>query len=161
MSRDKLNAGTDSDRYTATPHIKAGYIDISTNAVFRTHKDALNCFGYQKGHYQRAAWKIPDEICDVIELPYNSSVWFPTLDDNAAWDNSLSDDGLLIIEKKKEADDFRKNDWEYRIVMAKSKDGYNRTLYRFIGVFEVVPGYSVGNEHRFRRVSTTVKTYQS
>ena len=159
MSKGEFSAWNYKERFTAKPHIEAGYINISPNSAFRTHQDALNCFGYHKGHSQRAAWRIPDEICDAIELPYNSSVWFPTLDNNALWDNSLSDDGLLIIEKKKEADDTRKNDWEHRIVMAKSKDEYNRTLYRFIGVFEVIPEYSIGNEHRFKRVSTMVKTF--
>ncbi|MGB1033556.1 MAG: hypothetical protein ACPGVS_00915 [Primorskyibacter sp.] len=50
--------------------------------------------------------------------------------------------------------------WDQRIVMARSQDAFNRTLYRFIGVFEVIPGYHEGHEHRFRRIASSVKTYR-
>jgi len=158
ISKNQFNVWKYDENFTAKYHIDAGYIDISPKSAFRTHKDALSCFGYQKGHFQRGAWKIPDEKCNLIDIPNNSIVWFPTLDNHKEWDNSLSDDGLLIIEKKKEEDKLRLNLWENRIVMAKSRDEYNRILYRFIGVFEIIPEYSHGNEHRFRRISPTVKT---
>jgi len=36
------------EMWTAQPHLEAGFIAVSPHAKFRTHKDALNCFGYDK-----------------------------------------------------------------------------------------------------------------
>ena len=66
-------------RFTAMPHLEAGSIEIGPHSAFRTHKDALNCFGYGKGNYQRGAWDLPDQVRDAIGLLGRCMVWFPHL----------------------------------------------------------------------------------
>jgi hypothetical protein len=87
-------------------------------------------------------------------------VWFPKLYNQKNWDNSLSSDGKAIYEVNKNTviKEYNEN-WDKRIVMAHSKDELNRTLYRFLGVFEIIPEYSTGRERRFRRIATKVSTY--
>lgn len=84
---------------------------------------------------------------------------FPNLHEQDDWDNSLSEDGTVITEVCKNSDRVNAEKWDRRIVMAKSRDELNRTLYRFVGVFEVIPEYRSGNGRKFRRVATSVKTY--
>ncbi len=45
-------------------------------------------FGYKRGHYQRAVWRIKDSI---------KAVWFPKLYKNNTWNNSLSDDFKKLL----------------------------------------------------------------
>lgn len=85
-------------------------------------------------------------------------VWFPRLYEQKRWNNSLSEDGLTITEINKNPDEAYAERWDMRIVMARSRNALNQTLYRFVGVFEVIPEFSSGNERRFRRVADTVKT---
>lgn len=146
-------------RFTAHPHLEAGRIEIGPHAAFWTHKDALNCFGYNKGHMQRGVWNIPTHVRDAIGLSGKCMVWFPRLYDQPGWDNSLSDDGTIISEINKDPQHVYDEPWKTRIVMARSRDELNRTLYRFVGVFEVIPEFRTGNEHRFKRIATSVKTY--
>ncbi len=146
-------------RFTALPHLEAGYIEIGPHAAFRTHRDALNCFGYTKGHYQRGTWDLPEHVRDAIGLRGKCMVWFPKLYEQDQWDNSLSEDGCVITEINKNPDHVYSEPWNQRIVMAHSRDELNRTLYRFVGVFEVICEYRHGNEHRFRRIAPRVKTY--
>lgn len=145
-------------RFTAKAHLEAGIIEIGPHAAFWTHKDALNCFGYNKGHWQRGVWNMPSHIRDAIGLTGKCMVWFPKLYEQAEWNNSLSDDGTLITEINKDQQHSYEEPWDTRIVMARSRDDLNRTLYRFVGVFEALPEFRSGNEHRFRRIATSVKT---
>ena len=118
-------------QYNPQKHIKRGYISLDSGAVFRTHKDALQCFGYDKGDYQRSIWKVPNT--DYI-------VWFPKLYDNNYWKNELSVDGGLIsvensqseISERGRASDLEKR----RIVFAHETDPLGKTLYRYKGVFK-------------------------
>lgn len=146
------------DRYKPEPHIARGYITIGPHSAFRYQKDALRCFGYTKGHFQRGVWNLPPEVVDEIELPGACMVWFPRLYEQERWRNSLSEDGRTIIEINKNPEEAYSEKWEKRIVMARSRDALNQTLYRFVGVFEVIPEYSSGNERRFRRIAKSVKT---
>lgn len=146
-------------RFTAEPHITAGHMHVGPRSAFRTHMEALKCFGYTKGHYQRATWNLPKPVRDQIGLTGKCTVWFPKLYEQAYWENSLSDDGMTIIEKNKDPNHIRTEPWDKRIVMARSRDEFNSTLYRFLGVFEIMPDYRTGNEHRFQRVSAVIKTY--
>ncbi|MEO8531842.1 MAG: hypothetical protein ABI459_11495, partial [Deltaproteobacteria bacterium] len=100
---------------------------------------------------------LPD-VRDAIGLSGSCMVWFPKLYAQADWINALSEDGLTISEVNKNPDHSYTEPWDNRIVMARSRDELNRTLYRFVGVFEVVPEYRIGNEHRFRRIASSVKT---
>lgn len=145
-------------RYTAKPHLSAGFLEIGPDAAFRTQKDALNCFGYGGGNYQRGVWNIPETVRDQIGLEGNCMVWFPRLYAQKMWDNKLADDGELIVETRLHSDALYFNKWDTRVVMARSRDQLNRTLYRFVGVFEPMREHDSENEHRFRRISTHVKT---
>jgi very-short-patch-repair endonuclease len=146
------------NRFNPEIHIKRGFIEIGPHSTFRYQKDALACFGYTKGHFQRGAWTIPLEISQKIGLQGESMVWFPRLYKNDNWENSLSGDGTLIIEKNTNPDYLYERHWDYRIVMARTKDHLGRTLYNFVGVFENIPEYSSGYERRFRRINTKVNT---
>ncbi|MBW6100161.1 hypothetical protein KZ774_08700 [Escherichia coli] len=66
-------------------------------------------------------------------------VWFPKLYGNSDWGNELTDDGNKIIERNIKDDEGYTERWDKRIVMAHSRDELNRTLYRFLGVFEAIP----------------------
>lgn len=158
LARGEFPVWNYEKRFTAEPHLEAGFIELGPYSVFRTHKDALNCFGYGKGHIQKAVWSVPSHIRDAIGLSGKCMVWFPKLYEHANWKNSLSEDGMVISEMNKNAEHVYTEPWDQRIVMARSRDELNRTLYRFLGVFEVIPAYRSGNEHRFRRIATSVKT---
>ena len=145
-------------RYKPEPHIARGFITIGPHSTFRYQRDALRCFGYTKSHFQKGAWNLPPETVEKIELSGKCMVWFPRLYEQKRWNNSLSDDGLIITEINKNSDDAYAERWDTRIVMARSRNALNQTLYRFVGVFEIIPEYGSGNERRFRRVAETVKT---
>lgn len=116
------------NRYSPKRHIEKEYIDLNSNAVFRTHKDVLQCFGYEGGHHQRGAWRIPN-------APEPTIIWFPKLYENGIWKNSLSEDGKVIIEKS-DINPERKNYSEKRVVFAHATDELGKTLYRYLGVFD-------------------------
>jgi very-short-patch-repair endonuclease len=148
------------NRFTADPHLEAGFIEVGPHAAFWTHRNALNCFGYDKGHLQKAVWNIPPHVSQYVGLAGRCMVWFPKLYKQGNWTNSLSDDGTIVIEKNDNPDHTYDEPWDNRIIMARSRDELNRTLYRFLGVFQVIPEFRSGNEHQFRRVATRVKTYR-
>lgn len=156
---DTFNKWDYENKYTAHPHFHAGKISVGPDAVFRYHKDALNCFGYNKGHHQSGGWSIPPHISEAIGLSGKCMVWFPKLYGNSDWGNELTDDGRKIIERNIKDNEGYTEKWDKRIVMAHSRDELNRTLYRFLGVFEAIPGCHSGNILEFRRVSTSVNVY--
>lgn len=86
-------------------------------------------------------------------------VWFPKLYEQREWNNALSPDGTIITEINKDPRYVYTEKWDIRIVMAHSRDELNRTFYRFLGIFKVIPEFSSGNELRFQRIDTTVKTF--
>ena len=148
------------NRFKASLHIEAGQIEIGPYSAFRTQKDALECFGYNGGDYQKGAWPIPEEHAKSMGLEESHIVWFPRLYNHTDWENSLSADGKIIIERKikgKRATNKAVN--EKRIVFARSRDEFNRTLYKFVGVFEVEKEGAI--THRFRRISTKINTYSN
>lgn len=149
-----------SRRFTAEPHLDAGSIEIGPHSAFWTHQQALRCFGYSKGHYQRSYWNIPLDRAGKMGFPDGCLVWFPRLYKQPLWDNSLSEDGCTITEISSAYPDRKvySERWNTRIVMARSRDELNRTLYRFVGVFKAIPEYRDGNERRFRRIATQVMT---
>ena len=113
-------------KFSPTPHLKRGYIDVKDNVVFSNHRDALRCFGYKGGHYQRAVWRIKGS---------NKEVWFPKLYRNNTWNNSLSDDFKKIIYKKNnntKIKRLKKREW---IVFAHYKDLLGQIVYKFLGEF--------------------------
>lgn len=122
-------------RYSAEPHFARGYISLKSNAVFRTHRDALSCFGYAKGHYQRGFWRLPATKVQELGKTGDWAVWFPKLYATKGWENSLSDDGQTIYEKQTDGTYIDNVGPDHRIVFAHYKDNLGFTLYRFLGVF--------------------------
>ena len=86
-------------------------------------------------------------------------VWFPKSYGNSDWKNELSEDGKTITESNIKKDGGYTERWDKRIVMAYSRDELNRTLYRFLGVFEVDPKHDSGDQRIFRRIDTSVNVY--
>ncbi|HBC6576704.1 TPA: hypothetical protein KEX07_003082 [Proteus mirabilis] len=147
-------------RYTAKKHINAGFIEVGPYAVFRYHKDALQCFGYgDKGHHQSGSWRVPQTVVKAIGLDGDVMVWFPRLYKAGEWDNSLSIDGDLITEKSLNPTRNYRETWRYRIVMAHSRDELNRTLYRFLGIFTQDEQLSSEGVNVFKRLDTRIKVY--
>ncbi|RXN73442.1 hypothetical protein D0Z62_06400 [Providencia rettgeri] len=147
-------------RYTAQKNIDEGVIEVGPYAVFRYHKDALQCFGYgDKGHHQSGSWRVPETVVKAIGLGGDVMVWFPRLYKAGEWDNSLSADGDLITEKSLNPTRNYRETWRYRIVMALSRDELNRTLYRFLGVFTQDEQLSSEGVNVFKRVETRIKVY--
>ncbi|ODQ07283.1 MULTISPECIES: AbaSI family restriction endonuclease [Enterobacterales] len=149
-------------QYTAERHINAGFMEVGPHAIFRYHRDALECFGYiNKGHHQSGSWKLPENIVKAIGLSGRTMVWFPRLYKAGVWDNELSRDGEWITEKSLEVNNNYIEDWDYRIVMAHSRDELNRVLYRFLGVFQIDKNQSVEGVNIFKRINTKVKVFNS
>ncbi|WP_323716133.1 hypothetical protein [Paracoccus aminovorans] len=138
-------------QYEPDPHIQCGYIDASDNVIVRYQKDALRCFGYTGGHFQRGLWRLNSDLRRIV--------WFPRLWKHGAWENALSADGNVITEDAGEQavegyripmnDDFV----DERIVFAKWHDPLGRTVYRFTGVFRKSKAESTGQVTAFRKVS--------
>ena len=116
-------------KFSPVPHIKRGYIDVKDNVVFSNHRDALRCFGYKRGHYQRAVWRIKDS---------NKEVWFPKLYRNNTWNNSLSDDFKKIIYKKNNNTKIKKPKKHEWMVFAHYKDLLGQIVYKFLGEFHTL-----------------------
>ncbi len=139
-------------QYDPEQHIIAGYIDRDEKVAFLRQRDALRCFGYQGGDYQRGTWKIGDGSGD--------QVWFPRLYEMAEWNNELTPDRKWIIERPKSADARKRNrqhlkhnrDTGNRIVFARAKDPLGRNLYRYVGTFQFEPELSSIDEVRYRFV---------
>lgn len=117
-------------RYDPQRYIDKKKLDTADGCAFRTHRDALRCFGYTKGHLQAAAWQLPDGT--------NRRVWFPKFYENDGWDNSICPHGKTITQKSKlgKADSTKEGREAGRIVFAHYTDTLGKTLYRFLGFFE-------------------------
>jgi very-short-patch-repair endonuclease len=102
-------------RFTSAPHHEVGFIEIGPHSAFRTHRDGLNCFGYSKGNYQKAVWNLPEKVVEAVGLSGSCMVWFPHLYHHDQWDNSLSDDGLVITEINKDMERVYREPWDKRI----------------------------------------------
>lgn len=149
-----------SAQYTAERHINAGVMEVGPHTIFRYHRDALECFGYiNKGHHQSGSWKLSEKVVKAIGLSGRTMVWFPRLYKAGVWDNELSSDGEWIIEQSLEANNNYVEDWDYRIVMAHSRDELNRVLYRFLGVFQIDKNKSTEGKNFFKRINTKVKVF--
>lgn len=148
------------ERYSAKKHIHTGYMAVGPNSVFRYHRDALQCFGYRReGHHQSGGWTLPAEVVRSIGLTGRVMVWFPRLYEAGEWKNGLSEDGKQIIEESLNATRNYQETWDYRIVMAHSRDELNRTLYRFLGVFAIDSNQSSDEVKVFKRTHTQVNVY--
>lgn len=141
--------------------IDKGFIDLTDNVAFRTIKDGCNCFGHSYKGYQKAEAIHPYEL-DI-------SIWFPKLYSNEEWDNSISNNENLIIERCK--DDNKR--YEHvgnclnskrtkRIVFVGVKNELGDLMYGFKGLYELDKNKSNPDDGLFwNRIATRVKTYKS
>ena len=128
MSRSEFKPWNYETKFRPNTHIKRRYIDVKDNVVFSNHRDALRCFGYEGGHYQRAVWAIKGT---------DKEVWFPKLYKNEGWDNSLSDDFKTIIMEKADKTAYRDPHELEWIVFAHYKDLLGQVVYKFLGEFHL------------------------
>ena len=127
ISKNNFISWNYETKYSPEPHLKRGYIDVKDNVVFLNHRDTLRCFGYKKGHHQRATWTIKGT---------KKHVWFPKLYKNKDWNNSLSDDFKTI--EMKRTDNSILSDVPGRIesiVFAHYKNLFGQIVYKFLGEF--------------------------
>ena len=127
VSQEKFTPWDYYNKYNPDIYIKRGYLDVKDNVSFLYHRDALRCFGYKGGHFQRAVWSIKGT---------SKGVWFPKLYKNNLWDNSLSNDFEKIemtrSDHSKISLKFEHVEW---FVFAHYIDFLGQTVYKFIGEF--------------------------
>lgn len=125
------------DEFNPQKYIDKGYIDIEDNAMFRTHKDVYNCFGYN--------YKANVQQCGINhKTNKNVKLWCPKLYKNNKWINEISLDENTIYES---STDYKENEEHIekalkdtrtdRYVFAHSKDNLGRVLYRFKGAYRL------------------------
>ena len=144
------------NRFSPDVYIKRGTLDVVDEPAFRTHRDALRCFGYRGGHFQQAVWAVP-------HCPDGSVIWFPRFYENDRWSNSISADGQEIVEEPKSEEEFFRyassrgyQRQKRRIVFARYKDSLDVLLYRYLGVFMLDETKQDGWKRTFRRSATRV-----
>ena len=139
-------------------YIDRGFIDVKDNVRFRRQVDALKCFGFSKSVHRKGSWP--------INASGETHVWFPRLVEHRDWSNSLSDDGMVITERRTSgglihnghADRYPVSWGTNRITFAKVKDDLGNVMYRFIGVFCLDEEQSTSRLGVFRRIQTRVNT---
>jgi hypothetical protein len=118
-------------KFDPTPYIRKGYLDADENPSFRYITDALRCFGYSGGLYQKATWKAADWEQHIV--------WFPSFLPHKTWRNQLLDDQNTIIEELIDPSLVQKHseppEQVYRYTFAKTKNRLGETAYRFLGEF--------------------------
>ena len=136
-------------KFIPTPHLKRGYIDVKDNVVFSNHRDALRCFAYKGGHYQRATWRIKDSN--------NKEVWFPKLYRNNTWNNSLSNDFKKIIMKRNDKTKIKRRKKREFMVFAHYKDLLGQIVYKFLGEF--YSSFEETDDYQFVFIRKKTKIY--
>ena len=148
IANNNFNPWDYYNKYNPEVHIERGYIDTKDNVSFLYHRDALRCFGYDRGHFQRAVWSIKGT---------SKGVWFPKLYENDLWNNSLSDDFKRIEMTKKDHStieiEFEDVEW---FVFAHYKDFLGQTVYKFLGEFHSSRELSTDSCRVFIRQGTHV-----
>ena len=134
-------------KFSPEPHLKRGYIDVKDNVVFLNHRDTLRCFGYKKGHYQRATWTIKGT---------KKHVWFPKLYKNNDWNNSLSDDFKTIEMKRTDNSILPKVGHTESIVFAHYKNLFGQIVYKFLGEFHTSINESTNYKWVYIRKQTKI-----
>jgi len=136
------------DKYDPIKFLEKGYLETLENPSFRTQRDALRCFGYDGGHYQRAVWRKPEWDDQVV--------WFPRFVSHKTWRNELSHDERLITETLLDESLLEKmvnlSLIRTRFTFAKTCDALGRRLYRFVGVFDL-------QDQKINKDGQLVRTY--
>ena len=119
-------------------HQDKGYLSVSENEYVKTIDDAASIFGTKvvhHGYYRSASFDVPNKN--------NWIVWLPSVN-KKNWSNSLSKDGMTIIEYQK-TDPIKRiqhvhdmvNKNETRITFFREKDALGFNFYKFVGVFQL------------------------
>jgi len=129
--------------------IKKQQINVSDNVSLLNHRDVLRLFGYTKGHYQRAVWKVGK---------FNEMVWFPKLYSNSDWVNEFDEKTDTIHQHRKDMKPhpISPNDENDRIVFAHQKNIFGQTVYKFYGVFVFDHLRTDPVNHYFKRIKTSI-----
>lgn len=119
-------------KFDPTPYIRKGYLDADENPSFRYITDALRCFGYSGGLYQKATWKAADWDHHIV--------WFPSFIPHRTWRNKLLDDQKTIIEELIDPALLQKHseplEQTHRFTFSKIRTPLGETAYRFLGEFK-------------------------
>ena len=138
------------EKFLPESFIKKNVIKVNDNVSLLNHRDVLRLFGYKKGHYQRAVWKIDR---------FNEMVWFPKLYPNADWVNEFEENTFSILQHRKDMKPHhpmpKKDDYS-RIVFAHQKNIFGQTVYKFYGVFEVDTSRTDPVYHCFKRIKDSI-----
>ena len=146
--------------YESKTYVDKGYIDLDDKVAFKQIVDACNCFGCNYHGYQRAMARHPVEK--------DKALWFPKLYENENWQNNITDNGKVIVEKRKANNSefiktYLSNPERFtrrRIVFARVKDSLGNVMYRFKGLFKVNEKKSQNEQAIiYERIKTRVKTY--
>jgi very-short-patch-repair endonuclease len=137
------------EKFLPERFIRKKEINIQDNVALLNHRDVLRLFGYSKGHYQRAVWKIEK---------FNEMVWFPKLYSNAEWVNEYNEESGQICQYKKDLTPHPMpniND-PNRIVFAHQKNIFGQTVYKFYGVYAPDLDQTDSVKHYFKRVKSSI-----
>lgn len=140
-------------------YIEMGYIDADDDVAFKRIYEACNIFGHNYKGFQRGGTKHPYRN-DVI-------IWFPKLNSNGDWINTISDDEEYIYERPKDANQVEehmkyhlKNEIQNRIVFAYEKDIKGQFMYRFKGEYAIDRQLTEQQKYLvWKRITKKVKTY--
>ena len=129
--------------------IKKQQINVSDNVALLNHRDVLRLFGYTKGHYQRAVWKVEK---------FTEMVWFPKLYSNSDWVNEFDEKTDTIHQHRKDMKPhpISSIDANDRIVFAHQKNIFGQTVYKFYGVFVFDHLRTDPVNHYFKRIKTSI-----
>ena len=129
--------------------IEKQQINVSDNVALLNHRDVLRLFGYTKGHYQRAVWKVEK---------FTEMVWFPKLYSNSDWVNEFDEETYTIHQHRKDMKPhpISSIDANDRIVFAHQKNIFGQTVYKFYGVFVFDHLRTDPVNHYFKRIKTSI-----
>ena len=162
LSKGKFTPWHYENKFSSEVHISRGYLDVKDNVSFLTHREALRCFGYLGGDWQKAVWPIPNT---------DKHVWFPKLYPNDFWINSLSDDFKTITmiphQNSEKASKITEDIYkkliisEYKdekaIIFGFYKDVLGQTIYKFIGEFHASVDESDARKIVSKRKNTRIE----
>ena len=129
--------------------IEKQQINVSDNVALLNHRDVLRLFGYTKGHYQRAVWKVEK---------FTEMVWFPKLYSNSDWVNEFDEETYTIHQHRKDMKPhpISSIDANDRIVFAHQKNIFVQTVYKFYGVFVFDHLRTDPVNHYFKMIKTSI-----
>lgn len=119
-----------------------GYISVGENVSLYTIDDIAAIFGTKpkhRGFLRASGVGVPNKKDEIV--------WWPNTE-HKLWDNSISEDGLIITECPRDPAERERHMKQYlgsqekRITFLRYKDWLGITSYRFVGVFKINPAKS-------------------